>query len=204
MVTYTLKEFKVLKEFLSHKSQKIYKPGEGYIGGKSSYRTKALKEHGFIKDTDADLECTSEDSLPVFAPVAKSKLLNIEIADRNYAEGDKEHFTFEEALEIEKKMKATGWRLPTRHEWAVLVEEFGNSEDGRIEANKLVEALRLTYAGVVFNSALNSVGSNGYYWSSTAYSSTNAYRVRFNSSEVSTNNNNRYFGYSVRLVRDVK
>ena len=46
------------------------------------------------------------------------------------------------------------------------------------------------------------VGSLGDYWSSTAYSTSNAYYVRFNSGTVDpANSSSRYRGYSVRLVR---
>lgn len=47
------------------------------------------------------------------------------------------------------------------------------------------------------------VGSNGYYWSSTAVSTSYARGVRFDSGYVGpAGNNNRYLGFSVRLVYD--
>ena len=49
---------------------------------------------------------------------------------------------------------------------------------------------------------MNNVGSNGNYWSSTANNASNAYNLNFNSDNVNpANNNNRYNGRSVRLVR---
>ncbi len=50
---------------------------------------------------------------------------------------------------------------------------------------------------------LRSAGSRGYYWSSTLYSSTNAYNLRFSSSNVYPQTNGyRYIGRSVRPVSD--
>ncbi len=48
---------------------------------------------------------------------------------------------------------------------------------------------------------LNNPGTNGNYWASEQNSSTNAYRMNFNSSNVNTNNNDKRNGYSVRCVR---
>ncbi len=52
--------------------------------------------------------------------------------------------------------------------------------------------------------ALNNVGSNGYYWSSSpnSSSSNNAGNLNFNTSNVNPlNNNNRANGFSVRCVQ---
>ena len=52
------------------------------------------------------------------------------------------------------------------------------------------------------NGAMNNQGSNGHFWSSSAYSSaTNAYNLNFNSSAINPqNNNNKGYGFSVRCV----
>ena len=56
-------------------------------------------------------------------------------------------------------------------------------------------------AGDYNSSSFYSGGSTGYYWSSSSYSSTNAYHLRFNSSHVnSANSNSRRGGFSVRCV----
>ena len=47
---------------------------------------------------------------------------------------------------------------------------------------------------------LNNAGNNGNYWSSVANSSSDAYNLNFNSSNVNPSNNNRYNGKSVRCV----
>ncbi len=51
-------------------------------------------------------------------------------------------------------------------------------------------------------SSVNNAGSNGYYWSSTYNSTTNAYNMNFNSGGVNPqNNNNKYNGFAVRCVK---
>lgn len=64
---------------------------------------------------------------------------------------------------------------------------------------------RLPAAGNVnYNSGwnTNNVGSNGNYWSSTGNNAANAYNLNFNSGNINpANNNNRYNGFSVRLVQ---
>ena len=44
------------------------------------------------------------------------------------------------------------------------------------------------------------VGSNGYDWSRTANSSTNAYRLNFNPTDLNMNATNRYWGFPLRWV----
>ncbi len=57
------------------------------------------------------------------------------------------------------------------------------------------------YGGFVDISSLYYAGSYGYYWSSTAYSATVAYRLSFSSSGVYPSSNyDRYFGLSARCV----
>jgi len=57
------------------------------------------------------------------------------------------------------------------------------------------------YAGDVSGGSLNNVGSYGYYWSRTASSSNNAYRLSFGSSGVSPAGSiGRYRGFPIRCV----
>ena len=57
------------------------------------------------------------------------------------------------------------------------------------------------YAGYVAGSALNNVGSGGYYWSRTANSDTLTYYLYFDSSFVApANNAYRFSGFSIRCV----
>ena len=56
-------------------------------------------------------------------------------------------------------------------------------------------------AGYYYSSSFDLGGSYGLYWSSTSNSSSNAYNLNFNSSNVnSANNNNRRNGFSVRCL----
>lgn len=141
----------------------------------------------------------------------KSKLLPIEIAANDYWEagddndpavvkGKKRYFTWDEATAI----KADGWRLPTRTEWAVLCAEFGE-KGGDIDHDALTKALGLGKNGCVVSGSLKYAGYSGYYWSSNAYSTSYAYYLYFLSGYVAPSPDIcRYYGQSVRLVRDVK
>ncbi len=68
-------------------------------------------------------------------------------------------------------------------------------------------AVFLPAAGYRRGTTVNSAGSNGNYWSSSpdASNANNAYSVYFDSSGLNPqDSNNRYFGFSVRLVRPVE
>ena len=59
----------------------------------------------------------------------------------------------------------------------------------------------LPAAGYRNGTSINAVGTNGYYWSTTSSSATNAYNVNFHGSNFnSANSNNRFNGFSVRLA----
>ena len=63
----------------------------------------------------------------------------------------------------------------------------------------------LPAAGYRFGTSVYNAGSNGYYWSSTVTNASRAYRVNFESGYLDpANYYNRYYGYSVRLVREVE
>lgn len=64
-------------------------------------------------------------------------------------------------------------------------------------------AVFLPAAGNRDGTSIYNVGADGYYWSSTAYSTTNAYRLGFGSNSVDPQSNGgRRGGFAVRLVRD--
>lgn len=139
----------------------------------------------------------------------KSKMLGIEIADKNYWEFDedgnkKEYFTWDEAMEIQKKLP-DGWRLPTRSEWAIIAEEFGQDENGELNGTKLSEALDLPLSGYRDGGSTLSQGSSGYYWSSVADDNNYAYFLYLSSSYVSPQLNGlKWLGFTVRLVKDTE
>ena len=164
----------------------LYKSSEDFIN--------TLVLNGFLRPVND----------PSFGVIATSKLAGVEIADKDYTEGDKKYFTYDEALEVEKNLE-DGWRLPTRHEWALICEEFACNDEGRLDAKLLTDVLGLGLNGWVGTSGEeHDVGSEGNYWSSTTTSAGRAYSLTFNISTVyPSNNSNRYLGFPLRCVRDL-
>lgn len=154
------------------------------IGGKSEDRTKMFddwKKNGI-----------------------KSKLTGLTIAPEDYTEGDKKFFTWDEVMALELP---DGWRLPTRSEWALICEEFGQDENGRLSGKKLEENLGLAKHGYLDDDDdLCNQGIYGYYWSSTAVSSAfYAYYLYFSSGGVGPAYGvDKSAGFAVRLVKDIK
>ena len=124
------------------------------------------------------------------------KSAGLKIALNDYYEidedGDKKtEFAFEEV----KNLNIDGWRLPTTKEWIQIYSEFGFDNNDVPDRDVFVKTLMLTEYENCY----------GHYWSSTALSSTNAYRLRFNSSNVyPAGYYYRFYGYSVRLVKEIK
>ena len=82
----------------------------------------------------------------------------------------KTEFTYDEAMEIEKKTGGK-WRVPTIAEWLQIVLELGTTEDGGLGRNKLVGKLNLT----------EDEDGYGYYWSSTVVDGNDAYLLSYDS-----------------------
>lgn len=150
-------------------------------------------------------------------PTVKSKLANLEVALTDYFElsgedsatvidGKKKYFTHKEALQIQENLKDSGWRLPTRSEWALLCEEFGQDSAGRLSPDQLENNLRLVRGGYVgqLTRSLRDAGGS-YYWSATTSpNATYAYDLNFGSTSVDPSYyNNRFNSFLVRLVRDI-
>lgn len=193
-------KYKVLKTFLTKKA--LYEPGGVYIHDNPGNFTKRLLEYGFIKEMP---EFVTKDLTEWKSKGIKSKLANILIAPEDYTEGDKKHFTWDEAMALEKKLP-NGWRLPSRHEMVLIAEEFGrNLETDELEGQWLQKNLGLGLNGFVDGSSPYGVGSCGHYWSRTAYNSTVAYRLYFSSGYLyPANANYRRGGGSVRCVKDLE
>lgn len=186
-------QYRVKKDFPSRSTQ-IFREGEVINLPKSTHpRAKMLLENGFIE------------KLINFSPrtIAISKLAKVEIADHDYVEGYTKHFTWDEAMEIEKKLN-NGWRLPTRSEWVLICEEFGQKNE-QLSSLTLSKALNLRYAGYCYKGVFDFVGTAGYYWSRTPSSDASAYYLSVNSNSFvdSDNDTTKPNGFSVRLVRDV-
>ncbi len=99
-----------------------------------------------------------------------------------------------------------GWKLPPNAgngSYTAFVTAAGITNDAAGSTKLRSAPYNFPYAGNVLNSALNVVGSYGYYWSRTVFSSNSghAYNLGFSSSDVSpTHDNARYLGGSVRCV----
>jgi uncharacterized protein (TIGR02145 family) len=114
---------------------------------------------------------------------------------------------------------ATGWSVPTDAQWTTMTSYIGGLTN---TAGKLKET-GLLYWTTPNTGATNELGfwargtgnrgSTGswygltqwtYFWTSTAYSSSNAYYrlLSYNSNNITTNNSNRKSGYSIRLIKN--
>lgn len=144
----------------------------------------------------------------------KSKLTGLIVAPENVGRehtkrgtelDGKVYFTYDEAMELEKNLP-DGWRLPTRSEWVLLAEEFGQDEAGELDSNIFAEKLNLPLTGYFYGGSLGNTGV-GFYWSRTTYSSYaySAYCLLFYSSGVSPQDYyGKRYGFAVRLVKEDK
>ena len=80
-----------------------------------------------------------------------------------------------------------GWRLPTLNEMSGITS--------------YTSAFSPVYSGYYNNGSLYDTGSYGYWWSATAYSSTNQYYLNYNGGSLNTNVSYKYYGFSVRCIR---
>lgn len=119
----------------------------------------------------------------------------ISVADQDYYEilpdgTKKTEFTWDEAVEIEKKTHGK-WRVPTQAEWFAIAAAFGADKDGMVTGEMLAKNLNLTTDGDGY----------GHFWSSTPGSNTHARRLAFTSTYVyPQNNSNKVHGFTVRCV----
>lgn len=192
-------KYKVLERFVSQRGAKVFEKGEVYAANTAGAYTNTLLQNGFIQPIrEYDFDSWEKDG-------KRSELAKVIIAPEDYVEGDKKFFTWEEACTIKDKLK-NGWRLPTRSEWVFICEEFGQ-KDGCLDADTLVNSLGLERHGWQDEDcSLRTAGLGGFYWATTAYpSELYAYNLYFNSTNVDPSYyNNRWCGFTVRLVKDVE
>lgn len=206
--------YKTLKEHLRVRGQKWREVGEMFEANPAAVRTKELLKRGFIEPVNG-LE--TKDAEKVEDKVCfddweanggTSELAKVLIAPEDYVEGDKKHFTWDEACEIEKKLN-NGWRLPTRKEWALICEEFG-TKDGVYDVETLMKNLGLEKNGVLYagDDEPSYVGDCGRYWSSTPVPSNSSYAYYpyfYGTSLIYPSySSSRQYGFSVRLVKDLE
>lgn len=104
------------------------------------------------------------------------------------------------------------WRMPTIAELQELVHNCEwewntiNGVNGYKITAKNSNWIFLPAAGYRYGTSSSSVGSHGYYWSSTVYESDSyrAYYLYFNSSSEGTYSRNRDYGRTVRPVSDIR
>lgn len=192
-------KYKVLERFVSQRGAKVFEKGEVYTANTAGAYTNTLLKNGFIQPIrEYDFDSWEKDG-------KRSKLAKVIIAPESYTEGDKKFFTWDEACAIKDKL-GNGWRLPTRSEWVLICEEFGQ-KDGCLDADTLVNSLSLERHGWQDEEgSLRLAGYNGYYWATTAYpSELYAYNLDFNSTNVFPSySSDRWYGFTVRLVKDVE
>lgn len=101
------------------------------------------------------------------------------------------------------------WRMPTKEEFKELCDNTDsvwttiNGVNGQKFMKKTDHSVYVFFhtAGVGYGTSIYDVGSNGYYWSSSWYSSGSAYYMYFTSTSiVSQNSDNRFYGCTVRAV----
>jgi uncharacterized protein (TIGR02145 family) len=105
------------------------------------------------------------------------------------------------------------WHLPTKEDFQELYDNTdsewvadynGTGVAGRKFMKKSDHSVYVFFpaSGGYNGTSLNGRGTNGYYWSSSFYSTTYAYDLNFNSSSVNPQNDNgRRFGFTVRPVQ---
>ncbi|MBQ6375816.1 hypothetical protein IJJ37_02730, partial [Candidatus Saccharibacteria bacterium] len=89
----------------------------------------------------------------------------------------------------------SGWRLPTNSEFGTIGTSSGSATN--------VSAFGAVYSGDYENGRLYNTGSNGYWWSSTAYDTTYRYILYYGGSGklVSDGGLQRIYGLSIRCVK---
>ena len=121
------------------------------------------------------------------------------------------YYTWDAAVRVANSI--AGWHLPSNDEWTTLVNTVGSSPGKKLKS---------TYgwnnsgngtddygfcalpAGSVNGGTLSNFGTYAYIWTSST-SGSSAYRRRLSyssSTSVQSNTAGKYYGYSVRLVKD--
>lgn len=110
--------------------------------------------------------------------------------------------TLEAADDAANKILGGDWQIPTQAIWQALVNNSTKGWNSGYKFTNNGQTLFLPAASYVKGTYFQGVGSEGYYWSGTAYSNYNAYCLYFKSGEVNAQkNHDRGYGCPVRPVR---
>ena len=116
-------------------------------------------------------------------------------------------------LEDHKSELIPGWHVATTKEWDNLATAVGGTD---VAGTKLKSTtgwfsgngddsygFAAFPAGCQISGTFSSLGSSAYFWTATEYSSSNAYRIGFNTgASLNSSNFSKTYAYSVRLVKD--
>lgn len=109
---------------------------------------------------------------------------------------------FEMSDDPARKILGSDWQIPTKAIWDVLVNISTKRWDSGYKFTNNSQTLFLPAAGYVRGKNFSERGSGARYWSGTAYSSSNAYRLSFSERKLNVKHDlARQYGCSVRPVR---
>ena len=109
---------------------------------------------------------------------------------------------FEMSDDPARKILGGDWQIPTKAIWYAFVNNSSSkSWDSGYKFTNNSQTLFLPAAGYVKGKNFSERGSGARYWSGTAYSSSNAYRLSFSERKLNVGNIARQNGCSVRPVR---
>lgn len=199
-----------LEELTSETVAKISKKFVGHRAFIDDFVERTIQDYGKTLLALARDDGSAFDAPYAPEVIATSQLAKVEIAADDYNIGGKEvdgkhYFTFGEAQEVQKILEDTGWRLPTRSEWVLICEEFGQ-KDGELDCEALYKNLNMKHTGWIGEDGdLHAPTTVGYWWSDTASSATDGRNLVTWPGNVNAQGSNwRGSGFALRLVRDVK
>ena len=124
------------------------------------------------------------------------------------------------AVDDSRNIAPDGWHVPTDDEWTTLTDYLGGTsvaggkmkETGTSHWNSPNTGATNESGFTAFpggyrfyvNGDYNDIGSYGYFWSSSENNSSSAWKriLSYDNSEVNRNYDNKFYGFSVRCVRD--
>ena len=202
----------VLMDTRDGKNYRVTKLKDGHC-----WMTENLKLDGGRTLTSADSNVVNDVTLPANITSGESVRTSMQIItqkegyDGNYynwcaatVSGDCSSITTEQTSSVCPK----GWRLPTNsgdYSFSNLFGQYGlptSNTSGDYVSTVEASPLSFTRAGLYY-SGYNYQGGDGYYWSRTPNSSTNAYDFVYNSSYFGPQYySDKFYGFSVRCVLD--